>query len=163
MKFEIFKYKCKTCNTTFTSPSFPGEIYGILPLRTQSSETAYISVGEPCQEFDEVSKIVDNNPLLKGFNDSQIANIFQEIFGQVACDLSPLGETYHMDHLPYCPNCGSDKVSSKGPIEPIEMTQDDIPSVTHKIWHQLSQQQKQERVDTAIKEFLADPENLSNL
>mgnify|MGYP005610427775 FL=1 len=154
MKTLLYKYLCGKCNTSFKSPGISGEIYGEFLLRSEkASEVAYLNAFKD-SFFEEVGKIFDEVVKHKSIGNFVCSDIFQSIFSE-SCDLAEDGTKYRIDLQPLCPNCGSRKMSSWGPVKPVEYIAEDIKGVSHKHWATLTYDEKKLLVENAVTTYLA--------
>lgn len=151
MKLETYLYKCATCNKEFNDVELQEGSYGEFILRTSNNEMALLK-SLSSKEFDEVAEIVNHNPAAQSWNKFKKAEVIQNVFG-ITCDQSPTGKTYHIGKLPICPNCKSNNIASWQPLNPPQFIEKDIPSVTHNTWNKLTQKEKEEKINIAIKNY----------
>lgn len=138
--------RCQECGyagITYAYGSFAG--YGRLLGRTSKNELAEFSAWED-DVFQEVSSIVDS---VMSQNSTSKAECFQWVLGIVS-DPAPSGEPYDFTGVVRCPNCGSLAVQY-GPDDPPVIEAIHIPLVTHEAWQVLSKDERQQKIEKALR------------
>jgi len=152
MKLQKYIYQCEACQNKFEAPELLGEPYGEFLVRTEKGETSYLHAISD-SVFKEVSVYLRDNPILSDMDRVSRARVLHEIFG-IACDLSIGGYEYKIGGNPVCPRCHSNRMYSWEPIYPPEILDIDIPLVTHLNWNKLTNDEKQSRIENALKQIL---------
>lgn len=147
MKTTLAKYTCADCSHIFEAPMLDENRYGEFLLWSSSGRVAYLNaLDDPV--YGEVKTLVAE---VMGQKDPfQLAEVLQQVFGALACDLDPQGNPYLIDGLPLCPVCRSQHIASWELIEPEKLLEQEIPEVTHQAWARLFSEQKRAAIAAAI-------------
>jgi DNA-directed RNA polymerase subunit RPC12/RpoP len=147
MSSILYKYVCASCGYEFKAPGAPEMSYGEFVLRSESGDEAYLEAVTN-NTFNEVSQIVESNPLLEEVSESKSADILQKVFS-VACDPAPSGKALQIGLMPACPICSSREMASWGEVYPTKVVP--IPMVKHTLWDRLTASEKRTLVDTEVR------------
>lgn len=150
MSAILFKYICSSCGREFQASGAPEMSYGEFVLRSESNEEAYLEAVTN-KIFNEVSQLVEAHPLLKGASASISGDLVQKVFS-VACDPDSKGCAFHIGMMPKCPSCSSRDMAAWGEVYPPELSS--IPMVTHVSWSNLTEFEKSDLVNNAVRKFL---------
>ena len=148
MNAVTFTFCCADCGCHFDAPEVPEFAYGQFVLRTEASDYAAFLDALGDSAFLESYELVKLSHRTTAMNDRQRGDLQQRIFG-VICDPAPNGQTLVIGLAPRCPSCGCRKMASweqKTPVQPWCM-----PLVEHNRWTAMTQQQKADCVDQAIR------------
>ena len=158
MKTLLFNYRCAKCNTITKAPGLPDMAYGEFIMFNSSGDSVYLNAFHDFifNEFENLFNEQSKN--FQAINEKKLINIFQKIFS-ITCDSSPDGSSYIITNSPACEECGSKKMASWGPTNPIEYT-NDLASPTHEEWNKLSEAEKRIRIKEAIEKELGNKDNL---
>ena len=158
MKTLLFNYCCAKCNAITKAPGLPDMAYGEFIMFNSSGDSVYLNAikdvafNEIIEIFKQISKKYNE------INEGNASDILQSAYS-IACDYSSDGSRYSIAELPTCISCGSKKMASWGPTNPIEYT-NDLASPTHEEWNKLSEAEKRIRIKEAIEKELGNKDNL---
>lgn len=151
MTLELFEYTCAACGTRLEVPVFSCHFaYGQFVLRSPSGHLAYLDAFE-CAAFDEVSRLVAAVPEMARHSRDRRADVFQAVFGPVACDPAPDGTTFAIGASPRCPSCGGQAMAHFRSTD--RFVEVDVPPVTCVRWSELAAEERSERVRAAVLEL----------
>lgn len=153
MKLQIYRFKCGQCGVEFKSPKTIVGGYGEFMLRSVGAgEIAYLNALED-KTYDEVEGLLRTNSRIAGKGDNAYADILQNTYGDIACDVDQTGESFRIGALPKCPQCGVENILSWEEIVPPEFVDKRLSPVTHSEWDGLSYKEKEGVVDQALQKF----------
>lgn len=147
MKFLLFWNKCKKCGERFDTLSDPGLYSSRLLLSEKEHQPAIVKCDED-PAFTEIYQILTKILKPKGFTTIHIANLFDQVFGDV-CDPAPDGSRYNMSGKRKCPRCASDDIDF-GPYDPEIYTEESPPEATHKHWDLLKDSEKHREIERLL-------------
>lgn len=147
MSLEYMKYDCSHCGTIFKSLDSP---YGEFVLISEAGELAFMRAYDDLV-FNEFRKLIRENKLVSELDDLSRSDLLHNIFG-IACDPAPDGSLYQISRKPMCPNCNTSEYSCCwGPThEFVELSDLNIPIISHNHWNKLTNQQKKDLIEEAI-------------
>ncbi|MHB8386565.1 hypothetical protein [Metallibacterium sp.] len=150
MRLQIFEYQCEASGHSFRAPELPIDVYGEFLLRNETDAAmVYLNaIADPT--YKEVDMLLQRHPSLAGVPPNRRADILRRIYGAVACDLDSEGRPFRIGQHPKCPVCSSANVRSWQEVQPVEFVDLDIPAATHSIWTALTEDQKADRVNSAL-------------
>ncbi len=154
MKLILTRYVCASCRHAFDAPELLGGAYGEFIFRSSSGDTSYLN-SLTDSVYEEVGQLLEHEPLTSGMGTVHRSDILQAIFGDIACDPSPSGQSFHLGAKPRCPACGSQEMASWMEKDSPQLVDLDIPHVTHEGWKSLHGQQKSDRVRQAAARYIA--------
>lgn len=148
----LYHYRCGCCDFTFKVPELP-EVYGEFIMRSnKANDSVYLNSFND-KVFDEVEYLFKTNEMVKNTDRLNDPDFFQSIFS-ISCDLASDGSQYQIGLMPVCPNCDSRDMASWGPTNPPEFLAEDIKSVKHEYWNKLTDEEKRDLLNEAIKTYL---------
>jgi hypothetical protein len=153
MILQLVKFKCENCKVEFKAPQIKTGAYAEFLLRSQGlASVAYLDAMED-KTYDEVDKLLKCNSRLTGKSANILAGILRKSYGAIACDPDASGNIYQIGASPVCPSCKSQIMEYWEVIEPPEFVESIIPSVTHKAWSLLNDDEKTEKVDQVLSDL----------
>lgn len=113
---------------------------------------AFLPLHDPVA--DEVEDILKSFPEYFDKKQFKQIEIFQSIFGEIACDPDYDGFIYRAKE-PKCIKCSVQDITQYKETNPPEFLEADIPEVTHLLWGSLSKNEKFNRAEMILKSRLA--------
>lgn len=145
MQITQTEHTCAKCATLFVTSSLGDFSYGEFLLWSAPRECAYLNALDDTT-YEEVFEIIKNYCHAEFSKTTDVSELLQKIYGEVACDFDRLGRSYKISSPP-CPNCGSTLIATVGE-EKISIAS--IDAVTHQRWESLTSQQKIQSVIAAV-------------
>jgi hypothetical protein len=139
MRASLGCYACKTCGSQFEAPILGDFAYGEFVLHSANGRSAYLDAISDAA-FGELGIFLDRQIGKSRLNDKDRSDLFQKMYGLVACDPDEAGAAFQIGH-PWCQACGSREMASWNIIRPLRMS-GDIPAVTHRKWDSLDAEEK---------------------
>jgi len=156
MKLTPMQYVCEN-DHKFLAPNLSPYLYGEFLLRSRNGGIRYLdAVADPV--FDNVSHLVRQVLSEENIKVPDWLDIFQDIFGEVACDPDVDGTYFKMNLPPPCPTCGTYMMQSwdSANSDPVET---DVANVTHGGWDRMTEAEKHYHIRTAVKEYFLNTGN----
>lgn len=150
MKLQIAKFNCGKCQSEFNAPVLSIGTYGEFLLRSTSNNNILHLDAIDDDTYDEVDKLLKENPYSKEKTANELAAILRTIYGEVACDLDENGKPYKIGTPSFCPFCDSKNIDRWELIEPPIFIDKDVKSVTHKVWNSLDLDQKVKKISDSL-------------
>ena len=123
--------------------------YGEFLLWSSSGIVAYVNAIED-RAYQEVKSLLTLHYNTLAVDPIKITNILTKVFGPIACDPDPAGESYMIDAHPTCPTCPGGHGVSWEMTSPPKVVEYDIPTVTHVGWERLSDAEKLELTERLV-------------
>ena len=152
MKQMLYNFRCDSCGSRFKAPEIT-EVYGGFIMRSNHiNDSVYLNSLDD-KVFDEMETLFKSNEIVKNNGRLNDTDLFQSLFS-ISCDLASDGSQYQIGLFPICPNCGSRNMASWGRTHPLELTEEDMEPVKHENWNKLTDMEKRNLFNEAIKTYL---------
>ncbi len=153
MKLQNWKYKCEGCGNEFLAPQLTQGSYAEFLLRSSSlGELRYLNAIED-KTYEQVDLIIKSHLKASNKPANAIANILRKCYGDIACDTDINRKPFQIGASPVCPACGSQTMEYWESVEPLEIIDLAVKSVSHRLWDSLSEAERIKRVDIVLSRF----------
>jgi hypothetical protein len=129
---RMFEYVCGNCGHTYRAPQMASS-YGKLAFWDESG--AYLAVidaiGDPL--FERVAMAVSLHAASASLTDRRRGQVVQRVVAHVS-DPAPSGKSYDPEAQPACPLCDFSAPRDWQSVEPPEITELDLPSLSRTAW-----------------------------
>lgn len=142
LTLQKYRNVCAKCMTTYFSLHFPEDTFGPILFGTISGELRFLFPEED-ETWIEISDYFQH--VVTKLDEPDHERRFDKAL-ELTVDESPQGERFYIWNRIPCPKCGSLSRSSWGPVEPPEYLQVRAQPVTHKRWHEMSDEMKSKMI-----------------
>jgi DNA-directed RNA polymerase subunit RPC12/RpoP len=152
IRLQMFEYSCGSCGRGFSAPELVAGDY--LLLRSEGVGSLALVPTVDNAVLDEVDRLVQELPVIRGRSDLQVGGATQEALSAVF-DPDEDGSRFVVGGRPRCPHCGWREPSGWRASEPPEFVDVDVPLAAHTGWDNLGSGEKQSRIADAVADALS--------
>ena len=150
---RTFEYVCGRCGCTYRAFQVASS-YGTLGFWDESGKHNAVvdAIGDPL--FGRVTTTLQRHPAFPSINERRRGQVIQRVVARLS-DPSPTGQAYDPDAKPACPHCGASSPKEWRSVEPPEVTELEIPTLSRTVWNALPEAKQEELLTQEVNDAIS--------